>query len=173
MFKRNCFVSAVILMALAGCSTTSETADQANEIDQGKNFLMNDRPVAATTLGEAQEVVEDQPDVVIEGWADLKYFESKENEAIFMVREILEDSDHGGEGHDPSSCPFCKRRMEAAPKAAVVFVDDAKKVLPVSVDKLFELNHGDKVVISGKGKLDRNIDLFKITAAKIHIPNEH
>ena len=89
-------------------------------------------PVAVTNLGEAKETLAEKSEVSVEGWADLKFFESKENEAIFMVREILENSDHGGEeGHDPSSCPFCKRRMEAAPKAAVVFAGPDKRALPL------------------------------------------
>jgi len=87
-----------------------------------------------------------------------------------MVREILDTSDHGGEGHDPSSCVFCRRRMNAAPKAPVAFVGQDNKALPYPIEQLFPIKHGDEVVITGTGKLDEGLDLLKITAESIYLP---
>lgn len=159
-----------LLVMFVGCSKQSAQVDLKVEREL---FQLNVMPASVTNLGQAKEKLTEQPEVSIEGWADLKFFESRQNEAVFMVREILEDSDHSGEdGHDPSSCPFCKRRMEAAPKAAVVFADKGNKALPYAVNDLFPVKHGDKVVVRGTGKLDKDLDLFKITASGIYFPPE-
>lgn len=164
------FISRHLLVAVLACGIFSGcTVKEDSQLVAGRSSLLLDtKPDPITTIGAATEQIAESEQVVVEGWLDLKAFAGQKDKAIVLVREILEDSDHGGDGHDPSSCPFCKRRMNAAPKAAVVFVDENKKALPFTVDELLPIEHGDVVVIKGTGKADKDIDL-KITATGIYL----
>ncbi len=163
-------VSLAVLILVAGCN--QEPVAELIPAERAQ-FLLAEMPGDSTTIGAAKEKIDEAPEVVVLGWADLKHFESdKENRARVLVREILDSHDHGGEGHDPSSCVFCRRRMKAAPKAAVVFVDEKNQVLPYRVDQLFPVKHGDEVVIRGTGKFEEGLDLFKITARGIYLPGK-
>ena len=158
------FILMAWLIIFAGCTVKEDP----KLVAERTNLLLAAMPTSVTTIGEAKEKVSESDKVVVEGWLDLNAFASQDDKAVVMVREILLDTDHGGAGHDPSSCPFCKRRMEAAPKAAVVFVDKDNKALPYKVDELLPIEHGDIVVIQGAGKAGDEIDL-RISADGIYL----
>lgn len=170
-------VACLFVLVLAGCENNSPNAVvevPAERVPaEREQFLLNQVPASFTTIGAAQKNLDSDQNLVIKGWADLEYFEKGTQKAVFMMREILDDSDHGGEGHDPSSCVFCRRRMNAAPKAPVAFVGENNKALPYAIDTLLPLKHGDEVVITGTGKLDEGLDLLKITADSIYLPSKH
>ena len=149
----------------AGCETRIDPQLAAHRAE----ILLTQQPAQATSIEDARKQLADSAVVTIKGQADLEAFQSTGGKkALMLVREIL-PNDHGHPGHDPSSCPFCKRRMEAAAKAAVEFVDDNGKVLPYPVDELFELKQGDQVVVKGTAELDEGLDIMKITASGLHV----
>lgn len=168
------FVLAALLCSplfLTGCSNSSASQSVAVEVPaEREQFMLKQVPASFTTIGVAQENLETDQSIVVKGWADLEYLETGNQKAVFMVREILDDHDHGGEGHDPSSCVFCRRRMNAAPKAPVAFVGQDNKALPYPIGQLFPIKHGDEVVVTGTGKFDEGLDLLKITAESIYLP---
>ena len=125
------------------------------------------KPDSVSKIGDAQSAVtESEQRVTIVGKADLSALPSGEKpKAIMLVREIIEDDAHGhGSDHDASSCAFCRRRQEQAPKAAVEFVGDDGKVLPYTIEKLFGIANGEEVVVTGLATMDANAEMLKVTA---------
>ena len=158
-----------LLTLSAGCA---ERVDEAL-IGHRTSLLKDAEPKNFTTIETAQKNIEQSSSITIQGRADLKAMASEKPRASFLVREVLEDDEeHGGSGHDPSTCPFCKRRLAAAPKAFVVFVDEQGEVIPYDVDKLFSIEHGDVVVVEGQGTLDTTLDLFRVIASSVYVRHQ-
>ena len=153
------------LVFLSGC------AEKVDEVLIGhrKALLKGAAPENFTSIETAQKNIDQSPSVTIEGQADLKELAADKPRALFLVREVLEDDGHGSSSHDPSSCPFCRRRQAAAPKAVVVFVDDQGEVIPYDVETLFSIEHGDVVVVEGNGQLDEELNIFEVTASSVFI----
>ncbi len=134
-------------------------------------LLLSAEPVTVTSIEDAKkDVAAKAAAVTIEGIADTESLQSTgKAKALMLVRELLPD-DHGHQaGHDPSSCPFCKRRLANAAKAAVEFVGTDGRVLPYAVDELFGLKQGDPVVVQGTAELDPKLNVLKITASGIYV----
>ncbi len=172
MFTRQHFVllaPACLLGALTGCNATVDSQTAAIR----ETFLLAKAPSDASSIAEAKRSLEQDSDVTIEGQIDLKKFAtSGSKNALVLLRELSDDSHAGDPNHDPDSCPFCKRKAKLAPKAAVQFVDENGEVLPHSVQELFQVRHGDVVVIRGHGEYDKEIDLFSIKANGIFVRSQ-
>ncbi len=81
--------------------------------------------------------------------------------------DVSEDGHESAPGHDPDACAFCKRRRADAPSALVQFVDEKQQPIRLSAEKLFELKKGQKVVIEGTGKFDKESKTLFVTASKL------
>ena len=68
-------------------------------------------------------------------------------------------------------CPFCKKRSANAPMVAVQFVGADGKVIPLDARKLFGVQKGQEVVVSGQGVFDPKlaIPIIQLTADAIHV----
>lgn len=76
--------------------------------------------------------------------------------AEFMVSEVLSDDVHGGEGHDPETCPFCQLEAgSASARIAVIrFLDEADQLIEVDARTLLGVEAGQEVVVSGTASVD-------------------
>jgi hypothetical protein len=94
-----------------------------------------------------------------------------ENKASFVLQEIPADDHAGKAGHDADNCPFCKKRSANAPMVAVQFLGADGKVIPVDSRKLFGIQKGQEVVVSGNGVFDPKlaIPVIQLTADAIHV----
>ena len=165
-------VVAVCLAAVVVITTGCQTREEDPQLSVHRaEILLAQEPSESTSIEDAKKSLSDRSGAVtIEGQADLEAFEANgRNKALMLVREII-STDHGNQpGHDPSTCPFCKRRLAAAPKAAVEFVDEKGKVLPYAVEALFNLKQGDHVVVKGTAEIDEGLDIMKVTASGLHV----
>ena len=96
-------------------------------------------------------------------WADGK--------AAFVISEAtLPADDHAhADGHDPATCPFCRRRAEKANvKALVQFCDDKGEPLAIDARKLLGVSEDQVVVVRGQGQLN-DAGLLVIAANGIHL----
>jgi len=65
-----------------------------------------------------------------------------------------EHEHHHGEGHDPSSCPFCQAQVKKRDDAVIVkFLDRRGNVISHDAEKLFGLTEGQKVFVKGHALL--------------------
>lgn len=173
-------VAAGMLGPLAGCAPEPELVEQRLEVVSA--VPLDD----ATSITEAVESItsvdadaaeptgnvdgRDQIDVVSirgrVGAGDLPAFDP--DKAAFLVSEIIEDP-NGGQGHDPSTCPFCKRRAEKAPRVMVTLVDDSGDPLSEPADELLALDVGDTVQVRGDVvRFNPELNTLELNAKSIH-----
>lgn len=129
-------------------------------------------PTAAKETLSAKDAPKGPQPIVIAGRIGAKGMEPfLENKASFVLQEIPADDHAGKAGHDADNCPFCKKRSANAPMVAVQFVGDDGKVLPLDARKLFGIQKGQEVVVSGKGVFDPKlaIPVIQLTADAIHV----
>lgn len=157
-----------LLASIVGCGTEDPRIGKWRSA-----FLLENAPSRATNIADAKAQLAESTTVVFEGQVgpgpDNVFTPGK---AAFLVTEILSDAHSRVSGHDASNCPFCKRRAAKAPLAAVRFVDDSGEVVAIDARDLFGLKTGDSVVISGKGKILDELDLFEVTATGIFLKSE-
>ena len=164
------------LSIIAGCtSEPSLTAEQAKLRDQ----FLSAKPIGGqvqtpTDIKETSELPPDQipPDepVVIAGRIDAGDFEAfGKGEATFVMSQ-LPDEGHGKDDPDHAdNCPFCKRKLQNAPKVLVRFQDAGGSIIPVGADDLFKLSKGDVVVVKGDALFDSTVGTITVNAMKIHL----
>lgn len=141
-------------------------------------LLLPQEPVDPLTPTAAKETLlsKDAPKgpqpIVIAGRIGAKGMEPfLENKASFVLLEIPADDHAGKAGHNADNCPFCKKRSANAPMVAVQFVGADGKVLPLDARKLFGIQKGQEVVVSGQGVFDPKlaIPIIQLTADAIHV----
>lgn len=141
-------------------------------------LVMPDEPVDPLTPTAAKETLtaKDAPKgaqkLVIAGRIGAKGMEPfLENKASFVLQEIPADGHAAKAGHDTDNCPFCKKRSANAPMVAVQFVGADGKPLPVDARKLFGIQKGQEVVVSGTAVFDPKlaIPVIQLTADAIHV----
>ena len=164
------FASAALVACFSGCEIKEDSAVTGYR----SQLKLADKPGNAAKIGDAQTSVADKTEqVTIVGMADLDALPSGDKpKAIMLVREIIENAHGHGSDHDASSCAFCRRRQEQAPKAAVEFVGTDGKVLPYTVETLFGLQNGDEVVVTGQATMDANAEMLKVTAEGLFFNGE-
>ena len=129
-------------------------------------------PTAARETLSAKEAPKGPQQLVIAGRIGAKGMEPfLENKASFVLQEIPADDHAGKAGHDADNCPFCKKRSANAPMVAVQFVGGDGKPLPIDARKLFGVQKGQEVVVSGKAVFDPKlaIPVIQLTADAIHV----
>lgn len=169
---------AFLMAAATGIGLVAGEAEaQVDAAGLRAKLVLADEPVDPLTPTAAKETLaaKDAPPgprpIVIAGRIGAKGMEPfLENKASFVLQEIPDD--HGGKpGHDSDNCPFCKKRSANAPMVAVQFVGADGKPLPIDARKLFSIQKGQEVVVSGKGVFDPKlaIPVIQLTADAIHV----
>jgi hypothetical protein len=89
-------------------------------------------------------------------------FDAKSSE--FLVSEIPEGEKASDPLHDPSTCPFCRKKAESAPTVVVRMLDNQGKTFPGSAEQLFNLERGMHIVVKGSGVFDSELNTLTINA---------
>lgn len=118
-----------------------------------------DEPKGSVTIEDARSNIESVQKVVLTGRIgvpDLPKWWSGDTATIYISEGTKDSHYNPGEGHNPATCPFCKRKWKVEDSMAIVnFVDDSGKPVPVSAKKLWgNLQEGDFVVVRGTSSLD-------------------
>jgi hypothetical protein len=158
---------AVVLASVSGCNRGSAEIDALRQ-----RLVLAEEPAGATSIAESRDKVENEQDVVIVGkigagefapWAD--------GQAAFLMSEVPADNTHAETpGHDPATCPFCRRRAEKAASvtALVQFRDDKGDLLPIDARELLGVNQDQVVVVRGKAHVDK-LGVLVVAADGIHV----
>lgn len=170
--------SSLTIIGVAGCEADlAGSASQSPAIDSELvNEVVGNDPIAeAGTLVEAKEALTMAPPGLEPesiqfrgriGGTDLPAFAN--DEATFLVTEIVEDP-NAEDGHDASTCPFCKRAIENAPKGAVTIVDGKGEPIAASAESVFGLSEGDIVQVSGSAEYIEGINTIRIRADRLYV----
>lgn len=149
-------VRLVILLLLIGCS-----AEDPVVIQHRSALLMSTEPAGSVTIEDARSNIESETQIVLTGrigTPDLTNWWSTTDDATIFISEGMPDSHYNpGDGHDPASCPFCKRKWKLEDSMAIVrFVDKSGQQIPVGANKLLDVKDGDVVVVKGVASLDES-----------------
>ena len=173
----NCLraIAGLLSLVLSDACWALEAVDIAAIRQQ---FVQDHEPADAMTLAAVREILTKNPgnaqrqNVVVAGRIGARGIEPfLENKASFVLLEIPTDDHAAKPGHDDDNCPFCKKRNTQSPMAAVQFVDKSGKVVPIDARKLFGIQKGRDVVVSGEAVFDPKlaIPIIQLTADHIFI----
>ena len=161
----------VLLAVVSGCNKGDERVSSLR-----RQLMLADEPSGAASIADVRDGMsaDSQPeqDVLIVGRIGAGEFEPwADGQASFLLAEMLPASDHAATpGHDPATCPFCRRRAEKAGNATalVQFRDANGKVLPIDARELLGVEKDQVVVVRGKGHVDK-LGVLVVSATGIHV----
>ncbi|REJ88393.1 MAG: hypothetical protein DWQ34_22685 [Planctomycetota bacterium] len=124
------------------------------------SILLSTAPTGAVTIEDARAEIDSTDRVVLKGRIGARdmpqwWFEGS---ASFVVSEAMPGSHYNaGPDHDPSTCPFCRRKWKLEDSMAIVrLVDASGQDIPVTITDLLDLDEGDIVVVQGDASLDES-----------------
>ena len=169
---RHAIVLAVALATAVSLPGSASRAEADVAALRGR-LVLADEPAGAVSLADAKKKLTTEPQpVVIAGRIGAKGVDPfLKGKASFSLLEIPADG-HGAEpGHKPDDCPFCKKRAANSPVAAVRFLGDDGKEIPVDARELLGLKAGQDVVIRGTAIFDPKlaVQILQVTADGIHV----
>jgi hypothetical protein len=170
MRNRCCLLFVIALLAaVSGCNRGSA------EVDALRNRLvLADEPQGATSIADSRDKIDSEQDVVVVGKIGAGEFQPwAEGQAAFLMSEVPVDNAHASSpGHDPATCPFCRRRAEKAASvtALVQFRDEKGELLPIDARELLGVSQDQIVVVRGKGHVDK-LGVLVVAATGIHVRN--
>jgi len=136
-------------------------------------LLLPQEPAGAVTPTAAKEKLTKEPQpIVLAGRIGARGMEPfLDNKASFVLVEIPADDHAKKPGHNADDCPFCKKKQAGTPMTAVQFLGADGKVIPVDSRKLFGIQKGSDVVVSGRAVFDPKlaIPIIQLTADGIFV----
>jgi hypothetical protein len=164
----------LLLLLLATLSACNKVDERASSLR--RQLMLADEPAGAAGIAEARDGMTTDPqsehDVLIVGRIFAGEFEPwADGQASFLLAEALPETEHAATpGHDPATCPFCRRRAEKADSATalVQFRDANGKVLMIDARELLGVEEDQVVVVRGKGHVDR-LGVLVVSATGIHV----
>lgn len=166
IFSKPCaLIVSLAAMVTVGCPSVAELDSTTSRVQ----WLSAEPIDEAGSIADAVEIITGGGDIVSLrgriGVGDVPAFEPER--AAFLMSEIIDDP-NAGSGHDASTCPFCKRKLERAPKAYVVLVKEDGSDVPRRADELLSLDRDEIVQVRGKATFDETINTIKIEADAIY-----
>jgi hypothetical protein len=155
--------SLCVSLTLNGCSSNIRTA---NPVPESTKLVIGD--ATPLTLEEAIQRCGELETFLVSvkvGAGKGDTFDAKSAE--FLVSEIPEGEKASDPLHDPSTCPFCRKKAESAPTVIVRMLDSNGKTFPGSAEQLFQLKRGMHIVLQGSGIFDSELNTLTINATKL------
>ena len=160
-----------LLAVVSGCNKVDARVSSLRQ-----QLMLAEEPAGAASIADTRDrfQAEQQPehDVVVMGRINAGDFEPwADGQASFLLAEALPASDHAATpGHDPATCPFCRRRAEKAGNATarVQFRDAKGEILPIDARELLGVKKDQVVVVRGKGHVDK-LGVLVVSATGIHV----
>lgn len=161
-----CVAPCLAILAVARAASFDVAAVRAR-------LVLAEEPAGALSLADAKARLTTEPrPVVIVGRIGAKGIDPfLAGKASFSLVEIPADDHAAQPGHKADDCPFCKKRAANSPIAAVRFLGDDDKEIPVDARELFGVKAGQDVVIRGTAVFDPKlaVQVLQVTADGIHV----
>lgn len=173
---RHWMAGAVATVVVSTLISTAVAKELLTEDAVRRQFALAAEPEGATSIVDAKEKLEKQPDVpqpvLIVGEIGAREHDPfLEGKASFIMIDIVDDGHAKKPGHDTDNCPFCKKRRAKLPLAAVQFVGADGQVIQFDSRKLFGLAKGREVVVRGTATYNTKLPMpvVQVTADAIHV----
>jgi hypothetical protein len=157
-----------VAWSVAGCGSSDPRTRALRE-----RFLLAHEPTGALGIADSRDRIDAPREVVVLGRIRGGGFDPwAKGKAAFVIAEALPESDEHGhaDGHDPATCPFCKRRAEKAnaTTALVQFCDEQGNLLAIDARELLGVAEEQTVVVRGQGQVNEQ-GMLIIAATGIHV----
>lgn len=158
----------LLLGPLVGCGRFSTPAPLSPELLELRSRWLTDSQPEQPAVGvieTRQQLIEpaattEPRRVTVTGAIKAGRFEPwQTNQAAFVITDLelaRPAAPHGGADHDPSTCPFCKRRQQdpLLSTAWVQCLDTEGNIVAIDARKLFGLKEDQIVVVDGTADID-------------------
>ena len=145
---------------LVGCNSAKPVDPKVVQELRGK-YMLAEEPADPEGVLDLRETLKQPQDVVLIAQVGGVPDPWTKGKASFVVSDpsmaSVEDDgqDHKSPGHDPATCPFCSRKLDATKGLALVqFVDDKGQVVAVDARDLFGISPQQLVVVRGRAEQD-------------------
>ncbi|MCA9138903.1 MAG: hypothetical protein KDB00_19160 [Planctomycetales bacterium] len=162
----------LLLVGCNGQSSTDSTASDpiANVVDVDfASLVLGQMPEGdVSTPTEIMELGGKAAPAIVAGRIDAGDVDPfQPGEMTFMISQ-LPDEDHAGDDPDHAdNCPFCKHKLESAPKAIVQFCGPDGSVLAGDAQRSLSLEKGDIVYVTGTAQYNPAINTVMVNATGI------
>ncbi len=157
---------ALLCLIVSGCTESTDPKILAAR----QSALLMESPGNSESIKLAREASENGDEFIISGKVGVRDLNEwwVDGYATFWITEASQDdTNHGGPGHDPASCPFCSRKYKET-VAVIQCVDEKGNVIPLDAKTLFNLQTGDLVTVKGKGEIDES-GILNVKTSGIYI----
>ena len=144
------------LAVIQGCSPAEDP-----QVTQYRSaLLLSEEPAGSVTIEDARSNIESTTDVVLTGRIGARDLPNWwiDGSASFYISEGTDGSHYNaGPDHDPSTCPFCRRKWKVEDSMAIIHLVDASgHRVTLNANNLLDVEEGDVVVVRGSAKLDES-----------------
>lgn len=163
-------------LLLAGCgSSPTENSGQFNASDQSvvdvnfASLVLKEMPQGdVSTPTEIMELGGEETSVVLAGRIDAGSMDPfQPGEMTFMISQLPDEAHAEGDPEHADNCPFCKHKLEKAPKAIIQFLGADGNVLAGDAQQSLSLQKGDVVYVAGTAQYNPTLNTVMVNAKGI------
>ncbi|MEM6472381.1 MAG: hypothetical protein AAF802_22655 [Planctomycetota bacterium] len=157
-------------------SSGTEDATDAGLLDDAANvsqasFVLEEIPGGEIlTPTDVKELEGESVSAVIAGkidGGDIDPFQP--GKIAFLISQLPDEAHSGGDPDHVDNCPFCKRKLENAPKALVEFKGVDGATLDGDAASVLGVKAGDTVVVTGTAVYDSVVNTVLVEATGVHV----
>jgi len=161
------FLSVALLsLMISGCTESTDP----KILSARQSALLMESPGKSESIKLAREASEKGEEFIISGKVGARDLNQwwVDGYATFWITEAgQDDTNHGGPGHDPATCPFCNRKYKET-VVVIQCVDDKGNLILIDAKTLFDLQTGDLVTVKGTGEIDES-GILNVKTSGIYI----
>lgn len=173
VLPRFTFAAAAVLLcwAIAGCGGSSDPATGQASTSQPLDVTlvlaeMPEGEISSPT--DIKEMDGEQASVILGGRIDAGQADPfQPGELSFMVSQLPDEGHGEGDPDHADNCPFCKRKLENAPRAIIQFKGADGKVLAGDSRETLALSKGDVVYVTGSATFDPAVNTVMVNATGV------
>ncbi|QDV81979.1 hypothetical protein [Planctomycetes bacterium TBK1r] len=167
---------------LAGCSGSSDSSfENASSTSLGPtptqdvSFVLTEMPDGeVSTPTEIKEAGSDEVSVVLGGRIDAGAADPfQPGQLAFMISQLPDEGHGEGDPEHADNCPFCKRKLENAPRAIVQFKGPDGGILEGDARQTLALEKGDVVYVTGMAQYNPAVNTVMVNATGVFRKSAH
>ncbi|MDV6029563.1 MAG: hypothetical protein F9B45_05545 [Phycisphaera sp. RhM] len=167
---------------LAGCGGGSDSSfENASSTSLGPtptqdvSFVLTEMPDGeVSTPTEIKEAGTDAVSVVLGGRIDAGAADPfQPGQLAFMISQLPDEGHGEGDPEHADNCPFCKRKLENAPRAIVQFKGPDGGILEGDARQTLALEKGDVVYVTGMAQYNPAVNTVMVNATGVFRKSAH
>jgi hypothetical protein len=148
---------------------SEESVGPSDGLPSASSLVLDEMPEGeVTTPTDIKSLGGDETFTVLAGRIDAGDMDPfQPNEVAFMISQLPDEVHAGDDPDHADNCPFCKHKMENAPKAIVQFRGADGNLLPGDPRKTLSLEKGDVVYVTGTAQYNPAVNTVIVNASGV------